>query len=87
VRDAVRGEACLLLKAGKVRVCSAGPDNSAPPEYVRARVEGRSSTRFVRLSGGRWLCSCDRPESCEHVAAVQLVTGHDGLARKPERAG
>ncbi len=85
----VRAQACAYLRAGKVRVCSAGPGNYHPPEWVRARVEGQSSTYFVRLADGRWVCSCGE-DGCPHVAAVQLCTGHGGLAapsrRKPAGA-
>jgi hypothetical protein len=78
----VRSQACSYLRNGKVTVCVAGPDNFRPPEWVRARVAGQSSTYFVRLADGVWRCSCEET-GCPHVAAVQHCTGHDGMARKP----
>jgi uncharacterized Zn finger protein len=81
----VRSMACSYLIAGDVRVCKSGPGNDEPPTMVRARVRGRSARYFVRFSDGRWLCSCGEPDSCAHVAAVQLCTGHDGLAEPSRR--
>ena len=84
----VRSQACAYLRAGKVTVVVAArcDREGQRPELVRARVEGNSSTYFVRLNDGVWLCSCEE-DGCPHAAAVQLVTGHDGLARKPGEAG
>jgi hypothetical protein len=74
----VRSLACTYVRNGAVRVVAARWGDS--PAFVRARVAGRGSTYFVRLNGGAWVCSCGEPDSRAHVAAVQLVTGHEGLA-------
>ncbi|MBB4702521.1 SWIM zinc finger family protein [Sphaerisporangium siamense] len=55
------------------------------PHTVTARVEGHSAKYIVLLDDGRWTCTCDDPATCAHVAAVQLVTGHPGPARKEQR--
>ena len=76
----IRSQACSYARNGDVRVVKAlGGD---PPALVRARVAGRNASYFVRLNDGAWSCSCERVD-CPHVAATQLVTGYDGLARKP----
>ncbi|MER7063998.1 hypothetical protein [Streptomyces albidoflavus] len=77
----VRSQSCDYLRDGNVVVCTAGPGNFEPPEYVRARVTGRSATYLVRFNGGCWSCTC-KDVDCPHVAAVQMVTGHPSLARK-----
>jgi uncharacterized Zn finger protein len=74
----VRSLACTYIRNGAVRVVKARWGDS--PAFVRARVAGRGSTYFVRLNDGVWTCSCGEPDSCAHTAAVQLVTGHEGLA-------
>jgi uncharacterized Zn finger protein len=74
----VRSLACSYVRNSAVRVVKAR--HGDPPTFVRARVSGRQTTYFVRLTDGVWACSCGEPDSCAHVAAVQLVTGHDGLA-------
>jgi hypothetical protein len=82
----VRSQACSYLRAGKVTVFVATPgSDDATPLAVRAHVQGQSRRYFVRRNcDSRWLCSCEAEgDGCPHIAAVQLVTGHDGLARKP----
>jgi hypothetical protein len=78
----VRSQACSYLRDGRVQVFNARPGgDDDKPLAVRAYVYGWSRRHFVRLNyGGAWLCSCGEPDSCAHVAAVQLATGHDGLA-------
>jgi uncharacterized Zn finger protein len=87
----VRSLACSYVRDGGVLVCRAsGGGNDSPPTVVRARVQGRRARYFVRLNDGVWVCSCDEPDLCAHVAAVQLVTGHEGLASpagRPALAG
>ncbi|SET50746.1 hypothetical protein SAMN05421811_103258 [Nonomuraea wenchangensis] len=81
----VRSQACSYLRAGKVTVFAAtGRDDNDRPLAVRAHMQGQSGRYFVRRNyDGRWLCSCETGEAdCPHVAAVQLVTGHDGPASR-----
>jgi hypothetical protein len=80
----VRSQACSYLRAGQVTVFVAtGRDDVNRPMAVRAYVQGQSGRYFVRRNyDGHWLCSC-KEDDCPHAAAVQLVTGYDGLARKP----
>lgn len=79
----VRAMACNYLRNGKVTVKAALPGPELLPVQVEAVVKGNSATYLVDLIDGRWRCPCGEPAACAHVAAVQLVTGHDGLARKP----
>ncbi len=84
----VRGKACAYLRNGQVTVHTAlreEGDGLRVPYYVIADVVGHSSTYLVRLDDGVWTCTCGKPESCAHVGAVQLVTGHPGVARKADK--
>lgn len=77
----VRSQACSYLRNGKVTVRAALPGSDRLPVQVEAVVQGNSGTYLVDLIDQRWRCSCGKAELCAHAAAVQLVTGHDGLAR------
>ncbi|MEU4577472.1 hypothetical protein [Nonomuraea sp. NPDC023979] len=82
----VRAQACSYLRAGRVTVTAAAAtehDGQRRADVVRAHVDGHSSTYLVHLVDNTWSCTCRRPAECAHVAAVQLVTGHPSLARKP----
>lgn len=82
----VRASACSYLRNGAVTVFTAtGKGDDGAPLAVRAHVQGQSRQYFVRRNyDGQWLCSCEMEgDGCPHIAAVQLVTGHPGLARKP----
>ncbi len=82
----VRGKACAYLRSGKVTITRA-TDVAGPrrPVFVQAHVEGHSSTYVVMLHNGAWSCTCGKPDTCAHVGAVQLVTGHPGVARKADK--
>jgi hypothetical protein len=85
----VRSQACAYLRAGQVTVFVAtGRDDVNRPMAVRAYVQGQSGRYFVRRNyDGCWLCSCEAEGyGCAHIASVQLVTGYDGLARRPQPA-
>jgi hypothetical protein len=83
----LRTAALHYLRSGAVTVLTASTPASGPrqPMFVEALVEGYRSTHRVRLALSKWSCSC-RCDGCAHVAAVQLVTGHDTPARPTERS-
>ena len=85
----VRSQACAYARNGKVAVVSASSAEGAGRRagHVIAYVTGQSGTYQVTLGRRGWSCTCGEADSCAHAAAVQLVTGHDGLARKPGEAG
>jgi hypothetical protein len=86
----VRTKALSYLRDGKVRILHSLTQMDGPrvPYEVDADVEGFRSTYLVRLTDGVWSCSCHGSgEGCSHIAAVQLVTGHDSAAAKPEKRG
>lgn len=77
------------LRDGAVRVLAAQPPREGEPQRaaeVRAHVDGYTSTYIVAFNGDGWGCTCPAiGDSCPHVAAVQLVTGHPSKAAKPRR--
>ncbi|TDD54560.1 hypothetical protein E1286_05045 [Nonomuraea terrae] len=85
----VRSLACSYVRNGNVAVVSATPADDADRQagHVIAYVHGQSRTYQVTLGRRGWSCTCEEANSCPHAAAVQLVTGHDGLARKSGESG
>ncbi|MGI5223592.1 hypothetical protein [Actinoallomurus sp. CA-142502] len=81
-----RAKALAYLRDGKVLISYAlGAGDDRKPRDVLAYVEGYRSTHLVRLTAGRWGCSCQET-GCAHVAAVQLVTGHQSAAARQPAA-
>ena len=83
----LRAKALGYLRAGAVTVGAARrPKDSDHPDFVSAKVEGHNGRYYVHLLDGRWTCSCkavvDDGQDCAHLAAVQLVTGHESAAAK-----
>jgi uncharacterized Zn finger protein len=78
----VRAVACNYLRKGRVTVLSAITQDQPKPWHVYATVAGLSGREYaVTLAfDGIWDCTCGEAASCGHAAAVQLVTGHEGLA-------
>jgi len=83
----VRSQACAYARNGSISVVSATPasEDGRQAGHVIAYVAGQSRTYQVTLGKRGWSCTCEEPD-CPHSAAVQLVTGHDGLARKPRES-
>lgn len=86
----VRSRALAALRDGRVTITlarSATP--SGPPEAVCAFVDssrGNGLRYVVDLMAGAWHCTCGiTVVECVHVAAVQLVVGHESAAAKTVR--
>jgi len=84
----LRARALAALREGRVRVAEAldfdtvheRPDRIVA--YVASSRPG-GDRHIVDLAGGKWTCIDSRgphEQPCVHVAAVQLVTGHDSPA-------
>ncbi len=79
------------LRDGAVSVFHArSPRDGTPPHEVIARVQGHNGKYIVDFLDGSWSCTCREwsPDSgCAHIAAAQLVTGHESPAavvRRPQ---
>ncbi|MER7361880.1 hypothetical protein [Nonomuraea wenchangensis] len=79
----VRSQACSYARNGKVAIVSAAPaeGDHRRAGSVTAYVEGQSRRYQVTLGRHGWSCTCEET-GCPHAAAVQLVTGYDGLASR-----
>ena len=84
----VRSLACSYARNGKVAVVSATPaeGESRRAGHVIAVVQGQQQAYQVTLGRRGWSCTCGEADTCPHAAAVQMVTGHDGLASPAGRA-
>lgn len=83
----LRSKSLAYLRDGKVTIGAARrPRKADRPDFVSARVIGHHAAYRVHLLAGRWTCSCQTEwsdgEPCAHLAAVQLVTGHQSAAAK-----
>lgn len=85
----VRSQACSYARNGAVAVVSATPAEADHRQagHVIAYVRGQSRTYQVTFGNAGWVCACGEADTCPHAAAVQMVTGHEGLASKRARAG
>lgn len=86
----LRTKALGYLRDGKVAILTAATDKpNRSAGAVGAIVKGFHGEHWVRLVDGVWFCSCNndapRPD-CAHVAAVQLVTGHESAAAREAKA-
>ena len=87
----LRSRALAYLRSGAVTIGAARrPAPAERPEFVSARVVGHHAAYLVRLQRGAWTCSCQSVfsdgQTCAHVAAVQLVTGHATAEVLPMKA-
>ena len=84
VSSAVTSKAHRLLVAGRLEL------RHVDGHGVTAVCRGDHGTYDVRLTGGRWECSCAAVGRCSHVEAVRLVTVAPPTAAAdaaPERPG
>lgn len=86
-RQPVRNQALAYLRNGNVIIRWAETRMAGPrrPYLVKADVIGQQSTYLIEFdedkNDGAWTCTCGNGD-CRHIAAVQLVTGHESAASK-----
>lgn len=84
----VRSKALGYYRDGKLRILHARYDagQAIRPHEVIAHVVGHRSTYVVTFENSVWACTCHGSgPGCAHIAAVQLATGHDSAAAKPDQ--
>jgi uncharacterized Zn finger protein len=83
----IRPKALAALRSGRVAITLASLEGQRIQATVESSRPERTTPYIVdRWAGsavGQWSCTCGNPtdDYCAHIAAVQLVTGHESAAR------